>query len=69
MRIMNANLLWTELSIGHVGTLCVGTSVMQAVVGFATMMSGKTCPIFSTLIFKMHCFFFVWINTIINMFP
>jgi hypothetical protein len=28
---MNANLVWTELSIGHVCTLFVGIVVMQAV--------------------------------------
>jgi len=49
--IMNANLVWTELSNGNVGTLCVGTAVMQAVIGFASIVSGKKCPIFSTLYF------------------
>lgn len=55
---MNVNLVWTELSNGNVGILCVGTAVMQAVVGFASSVSGKKCPIFNTLIIKMHSFLF-----------
>jgi hypothetical protein len=61
---MNANLVWTELSNGNIGPICIGTAVMQAVVGFASIVSGKTRPVFGTLIFIMHSFFFVWINTI-----
>ena len=53
---MFADLVWKELSNGNVGPIWIDTAVMRAVVGFSSIVSGKTCPISIHLFLKCIIF-------------